>query len=82
MEAFNGNTVRVREKVMRSLKTENSPILDGMQIFHNYLRPNQGIGNRTPSELAGIEVQGENKWVTIIQNAAQQTRSNSVRQLT
>ncbi len=29
MESFNGNTVRVREKVMRSLKTEDSPILDG-----------------------------------------------------
>lgn len=38
MEAFNGNTVRSREKVMRSLKREDLPILDGHQIFHNYVR--------------------------------------------
>jgi len=69
MESFNGNTVRVREKTMRSLKKPDTPILTGMRIFHNYLRPNQGIGNRTPSELAGIQVEGENKWLTLIQNA-------------
>jgi hypothetical protein len=70
MESFNGNTVRVREKVMNSLKKPDTPILTGMQIFHNYLRPNQGIDNHTPSELAGIQVNGENKWLTLIQNAA------------
>jgi len=73
MESFNGNTVRVREKVMRSLKIESSPILDGMQIFHNYLRPNQGIGNHTPSELAGIQVKGDNRWLTLIQNASRKS---------
>jgi transposase-like protein len=71
MEAFNGNTVRAREKVMRSLKKPDTPILTGMQIFHNYLRPNQGIDNRTPSELAGIQVNGKNKWLTLIENASQ-----------
>jgi transposase-like protein len=69
-ESFNGNTVRVREKVMRSLKREDTPILTGMRIFHNYLRPNQGIGDQTPSQLAGIQVNGENKWMTLIQNAS------------
>jgi transposase-like protein len=76
MESFNGNTVRSREKTMRSLKKSDTPIIAGMQIFHNYLRPNQGIGNRTPSELAGIEVQGENKWVTLIQNASRHPTVN------
>ena len=36
MEAFNG-TVRSREKVMRSLKREDSPILGGYRIFHNHM---------------------------------------------
>jgi transposase-like protein len=71
MESFNGNTVRSREKTMRSLKKPDTPILTGMQIFHNYLRPNQGIDNHTPSELAGIQVKGENKWLTLIENASQ-----------
>jgi hypothetical protein len=47
-----------------------SPILNGMQIFHNYVRPHEGPNGRTPSQLAGIEVEGENRWLTLIQNAA------------
>jgi transposase-like protein len=68
MEAFNG-TVRSREKVMRSLKREDSPILDGYQIFHNHMRPHMALDGKTPAELAGIQIKGENKWLTLIQNA-------------
>jgi transposase-like protein len=73
MEAFNG-TVRSREKTMRSLKREDSPILDGYQIFHNYLRGHQALDGRTPAEACGIVVQGENKWITLIENSARTTR--------
>ncbi len=69
MERQNGEW-RNREKVMRSLKREDSPVLSGMQIFHNYVRPHMGLNGRTPAEAAGIKVEGENKWLTIIQNAA------------
>ena len=69
---WNGSTAksRDREKVMRSLKKPDTPILTGMQIFHNYVRPHEGLDGHTPSELAGIKVKGENKWLTLIQNAA------------
>lgn len=73
--AFNG-TVRSREKVMRSLKREDSPILGGYQIFHNYVRPHEALDGKTPSEACGIEVQGENRWVTLIQNSAVVARLN------
>ncbi len=68
MERMNGE-VRDREKTMRGLKREDTPILKGHQLFHNYIRPHEGLGGRTPSEMAGIRVEGENKWVTLIQNA-------------
>lgn len=71
MESFNGNTARSREKTMRSLKREDTPILTGMQIFHNYVRPHMTLRGETPSDRAGIKVEGENKWLTIIQNASQ-----------
>jgi putative transposase len=74
MEAFNG-TVRSREKVMRSLKREDSPILDGYQIFHNHVRPHMALGGKTPAELAGIQVKGENKWLTLIQNASRRQKN-------
>ena len=61
---------RDREKNMRSLKSEDSPVIAGMQIFHNFVRPHTGLKGRTPAEAAGIKVEGENKWLTIIQNAS------------
>jgi len=76
MERLNGE-IRDREKTFRGLKSLDTPILRGYQIFHNYVRPHQGLGGRTPSEMAGIRVEGENKWLTLIQNAkAQQPKVN------
>jgi hypothetical protein len=42
-----------------------------MQIYHNYIRKHQGLQEKkTPAEKAGIEMEGENKWLTIIQYAS------------
>lgn len=69
MERLNGE-IRDREKVMRSLKNEDSPIVAGYRIFHNYVRPHMALENQTPAEKAGIVVKGSNKWLAIIQNAS------------
>ena len=69
MERLNGE-IRDREKVTRNLKKEDSPILTGLQIFHNYVRPHMGLDGKTPADLAGITVQGQDKWLTLIQNAS------------
>ncbi len=69
MERLNGE-IRDREKVMRGLKRSDSPIVPGYQIYHNYLRPHQGLNGRTPAEACGITIKGENKWVTLIQKAS------------
>jgi transposase-like protein len=69
MERMNGE-LRQREKVMRTLENADTPILTGMQIYHNYVRPHEALNGKTPSEAAGIRVEGENKWITIIQNAS------------
>lgn len=68
MERFNGE-VRDREKVMRGLKKNDTPILKGYQLFHNYIREHEGLEGKTPAEACGIMVQGKNKWKTLIQNA-------------
>lgn len=75
MERFNGE-IRDREKVMRGLKREDTPILAGYQIFHNYVRPHEALEGKTPAEACGIEVQGENKWLTLIQNASRHPTVN------
>ncbi len=73
MERLNGE-IRDREKTMRGLKKKDTPILTGYQLFHNYIRGHEGLDGKTPSEVCGIKVEGNNKWLTLIQNASQQTK--------
>jgi transposase-like protein len=68
MERFNGE-IRDREKTMRGLKKKETPILAGYQLFHNYIRPHEGLDGKTPAEACGIQIEGKNKWLTLIQNA-------------
>ena len=75
MERLNGE-IRDREKVMRSLKKDDSPILTGYQLFHNYIRPHMALENKTPAEKAEITVKGTDKWMTIIQNATKPTSAS------
>ncbi len=74
MERLNGE-IRDREKVMRGLKTPETPILPGYQIYHNYVRPHEALVGKTPAEACGIKVEGENKWITLIQNASKRVPS-------
>lgn len=62
--------VRDREKVMRGLKRKDTPILKGYQIFHNYIRGHEALKGKTPAQACGIEIEGSNKWLMIIQNAS------------
>jgi len=73
MERFNGE-VRDREKVMRGLKTKETPIISGYQLFHNYIRQHQALEGKTPSEACGITIEGKNKWIMLIQNASKEKR--------
>jgi len=69
MERLNGE-FRDREKVTRGIKKKDSVVIDGYQLYHNFIRPHSGINDKTPAEACGITIQGENKWLTLIQNAS------------
>jgi hypothetical protein len=70
MERLKGE-IRDREKTMRGLKRRRTTILRGYQIYHNYIRPHEGLNGKTPAEACGISIKGTNKWKTLIQNASQ-----------
>ncbi len=53
----------------------NTPILKGYKIFHNYIRTHEGLDGKTTAEKCGIEIKGDNKWITLIQNASKNARS-------
>jgi transposase-like protein len=69
MERMNGE-IRDREKTMRGLKTKDTAILQGYQLYHNYIRPHEALDGKTPSEACGITIEGQNKWKTLIENAS------------
>ncbi len=78
MERINGE-VRDREKTMRGLKINDTPILQGYQLFHNYIRPHEGLDGKTPAEACGIIIEGKNKWKTLIENASKKDRLDYLR---
>ena len=75
MERMNGE-VRDREKTMRGLKIDDTTVLKGYQLYHNFIRPHEALNGKTPSEACGITIEGENKWKTLIQNASKHSLRN------
>jgi putative transposase len=72
VKRLNG-TMRDRETVMRGLDNNNSAqeLLDAMRIHYNFIRPHQALGEQTPAEIAGINLNlGENKVENLMRQAA------------
>ena len=61
---------RDREKIVRGIKVKDSVLINGYQMYHNYFRPHMGLNGMTPSEACGVKIEGNNKWLTLIQNAS------------
>ena len=54
---------------MRGLKAKDTPIVDGHRLYYNFIKPHMALDGKTPSEEAGIEIEGDNKWLTLMHNA-------------
>ena len=78
MERLNGE-FRDREKVVRGIKKKDSVIIDGYQLYHNYIREHMSLNGKTPADKAGIIIEGNNKWKTIIENSAHLMRGGEKR---
>jgi hypothetical protein len=54
---------------MHGLKRSDTPILKGYQLFRNYIRPHETLYEEMPADRVGIRIEGENRWMTLVQNA-------------
>lgn len=63
---------------MRGLKIKETSILQGMQVYHNFIKPHEGLDGKTPAEACEIELKGDNKWITLIQNASVKAKTNEL----
>ena len=75
IERLHGS-IRQREKVMRGLKTEDTPIVEGHRLYYNFVKPHEALEGRTPSEEAGITIEGDNKWLILMRNAIRYNKNN------
>jgi len=55
---------------MRTQEEKRTP--SGGTTMHacNFVRPHMALDGKIPSEMCGLKVEGENKWITLIQNAS------------
>lgn len=54
---------------MRTVKNKDTPIVEGHRLYYNYIKPHESLGGKTPSEEAGITIEGDNKWLTLMRNS-------------
>jgi len=69
-------TIRQREKVMRGVKIDSTPIIEGHRLYYNFIKPHEALDGRTPSEEAGITIEGKDKWITLMHKAVQYQKTN------
>ena len=66
------NTVRERTKVMRGMQNNDtaSILMDGFRNYYNFLRPHMGIDNKTPANMAGLDLElGRNRVKNLIKQS-------------
>lgn len=64
-------TIRQREKVMRGVKIDSTPIIEGHRLYYNFIKPHEALDGRTPSEEAGITIEGRDKWLALMRKSIQ-----------
>jgi putative transposase len=69
LERMHGS-IREREKVIRGLKVEDTPIIPMNQIYYNFIRPHSALDGKTPAEAAGVGIVWENKWEGLLKRSA------------
>jgi hypothetical protein len=70
IERMNG-TLRERIKVQRGWKTMKTRLAEGQRIQYNFVKPHMALDGQTPSQAAGIEVGGKDKWLGLLQRAVE-----------
>jgi len=71
------NTVRERVKVMRGLHSDKSASVfnDGFKAYYNFVRSNQALNEKTPAEVAGVDLKlGETRWLGLVKKAKENAK--------
>jgi transposase-like protein len=73
IERLNG-TLRERVKVTRGWKSAKTPIAEGQRIHYNFVKPHMALGGKTPAQEAGLVLEGEDKWLSLLRSTYQRSQ--------
>jgi hypothetical protein len=68
LERMHGS-IREREKVMRGIKVEDTPIIPMNQIYYKFIRPHSALEGKTPAEIAGIGINEVDRWMGLLKRS-------------
>jgi hypothetical protein len=44
----------------------DTPLAEGQRIHYNFVKPHEALEGQTPAERAGVGIEGENKWSSLL----------------
>ncbi|MGD6809237.1 MAG: hypothetical protein ACQCN3_06010 [Candidatus Bathyarchaeia archaeon] len=62
---------KIEKRLYRGLKKTDTAT-SKVNVYHNYVRPHEALNGQTPASVC-IDVQGNNQWITPIQNASKKS---------
>ena len=48
---------------------KTTSLLRGWFVYYNFLKPHSSLKGKTPAEMAGITIDVENRWESLIEQA-------------
>jgi hypothetical protein len=52
-----------------------STIADGQRIYYDFIISHSAFDGKIPGQKCGIKIEGNDKWMTIFQNAKQELKN-------
>jgi len=72
-------TIRERNKTQRGLKDEYSAFIRGHQVYYNFIRPHNSLFNKTPAEIANVNLNlGNKKWEKLLLKSIKNSKNPNI----